>query len=417
MMGKVLARKPQLAGILSIGGGTLLGQLILIGATPLLSRMYSPAAFGAFSTIVAIATIVGPSAALRFDAGIVLPPEDRTVSAVAKLALLSTIVISLLSGGVVWALQVLGFGESWREVAFAPLWIALLVFLTAMFTVLTQIALRHRAYSLVAKRSPIQSTATAVGQLGLGLMLPSPAGLLGGFGIGRASGLIPMMRLAWPVFRQRGDSLSQTARTYWRLPVALAPSALMNSLGSQIPLLSIAAIFGASVAGEFSMAQRIVYIPVTLIGAAVAQVFGAELAKHVREGGTGATATYLRTSSRLAIIAAPVALLIALLGPPLLPFVLGTDWSIAGDFSMPLALSVGLALIVSPTSQVYIVFQSVASLFVDLSRILLMGVAIWACLVWQVEPVTAAWLLVAAQAVNYVITWFYGIRVTKVGRR
>lgn len=413
MIRRFLTRRPQLAGILSIGGGTLLGQLILIAATPLLSRVYSPTAFGAFSTIVAIATVVGPSAALKFDAGIVLPPDERTAGSVGKLALISAFTISLLSGVTILALELLGFGESWREVDFAPLWTAILVFLTALFSILTQIALRRREYALVAKRSPIQSAATAAGQLGLGLLTQSPTGLLGGFGIGRASGLVPMARLAWPILRRQSDPMRQVVRTYWRLPVALAPSALMNSLGSQVPLLAMATLFGAAVAGEFGMAQRIVYIPVTLIGAAVAQVFGAELAKHVREGGIGVTRVYFRTSGRLALIAIPVSLLIALLGPLLLPVALGPDWAVAGEFCLPLAVSVGLSLVVSPTSQVYTVFQSVASLFVDLSRVLLIGAAIWICFLWQTDPVSTAWLLVAAQAFNYTFTWCYGISITR----
>lgn len=415
MISNLFSRRPELAGILSLGGGTLFGQLILVAATPFLSRIYSPASFGAFSTLIAIATVLGSSAALKFDAGVVIPADERTAGALAKLAIISTLVITILSGFALWALDLLGFGESWQAVVLAPLWVAIFVFLTALFTLLSQLALRYRMYSLVAKRSPIQSAATAAGQLGLGLFTQTPLGLLGGLAIGRASGLTPMARAVRPIFKNLSDPLKTTAKIYWRLPCILAPSAFMNALGSQIPLFAMASIFGASVAGEFSMSLQIVFIPMTLIGAAAAQVFIAELAKHVREGGEGATHRYLLTSLRLAFLAIPVALVIGLIGPLIIPLILGPDWNLVAAFCVPLSVSVGLALIVNPTSQVYTVFQTKASLFVDISRVALMGLAVWASLTWHSTPISTVWLLVTAQALNYVFTWVYGLRVTKIG--
>lgn len=415
-MRNILTRHPRLRGVLALGGGTLAGQLILIAATPLLSRLYPPAAFGAFSALVAVASVIGPSAALKFDAGILLPADEQKAGVIARLALFSSVATSSLTGIIVWALELIGLGEAWAQVQFAPLWIAGLVFLAALFTILTQAALRERAYTLVARRAPIQSTGTSVGQLGLGLLVPTAFGLLAGFAIGRLSGMVALVRRAWPLISLRGESWKAAAREYWRLPAVLAPSALMNSLGSQIPLLAMAALFGAHVAGEFSMAQRIVYIPVTLIGASVAQVFAAELAKHVREGGHGAQSTYLRSSSRLALLALPISAAIAFIGPWALPIILGDQWHMAGEFCRPLAVVVGLSLIATPTSQVYTVFQSSISLLIDGSRIVLLATALAVSISIEFTPIETSWAIVAAQAANYVFTWVVGIRVAKRGR-
>lgn len=407
------AARQGLRGVLTIGGGALAGQLILIAATPILSRLYAPDAFGAFSALVAVASVIGPSAALKFDAGIVLPEKDAVAGTVARLAFGSAVITSLVSAGVVAVLEVAGYGSAWEGVSLAPLWVGVLVFLTATFTTLTQAALRERRYSLVARRAPIQSIGTAVGQIAFGFVAPTPAGLLGGFTLGRLAGFLPLLRHSWTLISRPGPSWSTTVREYWRLPALLAPSALLNSLGSQIPLLAVAAIFGSHAAGEFGMAQRLVYIPVTLVGAAVAQVFAAELAKHVREGGVGAVRVYRRTSLQLAALALPVAVLIAVAGPWAVPFILGDAWVLAGELCVPLALLVGLSLVVMPTSQVYTIFQSPASLAVDASRIVLLGIALAIIVGADLPLIESAWLLTIAQGVNYVATWVYGMHVTR----
>lgn len=403
----------SLRAVLIIGGGTLASQFILLAATPLLSRLYSPDSFGAFASLVAVASIVGPSAALKFDAGIVLPKEQSMAGTVLRLAFWSALVTSLVSCGAVWMLGVLGLGSAWSGVDLAPFWVGALVFLTASFTTLTQAALRGQAYSLVAKRAPIQSVGTAIAQIGFWWLVPSAMGLLGGFVVGRLTGLTPLVRSALPLFSTRGTSWRAALAAYWRLPVMLAPSALMNSLGSQVPLLAVAALFGANAAGEFSMTQRVAYIPITLIGASVAQVFAAELAKHVREGGHEAMRFYWRTSRLLAAIAVPVAIAIVLVGPWALPVVLGPGWTVAGDLCRPIGVLVGISLVATPTSQVYTVFQSAASLLVDLSRVVLLGIALAIIVLIDLDLLEASWFLVAAQGVNYVFTWSYGLRITR----
>lgn len=410
---KFLARHPRLRGVLAIGGGTLAGQLILLAVTPILSRLYTPEAFGAFSTLIAIVSIVGSVAALKFDAGIVLPEEERDAATVTRMALFCAGLVSVISAGVLWALELLGLGESWSSIFLAPVWMAVLAFLTALATILTQVALRGRAYAAVARRPPIQSGTTALVQVGMGFVAPGPVGLVTGTAVGNAAGLTPMVRMTRQLLREKGGSWRQMARRFWRLPSVLAPSALLNTLGSQVPLLAIAGLFGASVVGEFGMAYRIVYIPATLIGTAVAQVFAAELAKHLREGGGGATRIYLRASGALLLIALPVGAAVAGLGPWALPPILGPQWELVGDFCLPLAFIMALSLIASPTSQVYIIFQSAASLVMDAARLILLAAAIIASVAWQLGPVEAVWALAIAQAIGYLLSWSYGIRVTR----
>jgi O-antigen/teichoic acid export membrane protein len=403
----------RIRGVLSLGGGTLVGQLVLIGAIPLLSRIYPPEAFGVFSALIAIVSIAGSIATLKFDTGLILPKSDQDAASMGRLALVTALVISAISAVGTWIIGLLGWGESWNGVQFAPFWVAIIVFLSALISIFTQIALRERAYAAISLRVPLQSISTAIAQLIFGVLTPGPAGLLGGTVIGNILGLATTIRMSLRILRLKGSHWRAIIREYWRLPGLLAPSALLNVSSSQLPLLAVVAFYGVGVAGEFGMVQRIVYIPGTLIAVSVAQVFAAELARHIREGGAEITRIYLRVSGLLALISIPTTLVCALLGSMLLPAVLGPGWTLVGEMSVPISIIMGLSIVVNPTSQVYAIFQSAMSVLIDFTRLALVLIAILINVTFALDPVQFIWLVSSFLATLYVATWVLGIHVTR----
>jgi O-antigen/teichoic acid export membrane protein len=408
----VASTNPIARALISLVSGAAIGQLILVAVTPVLSRLYGPSDFGGFATLTAVVAVIGPVAALQFDSGVILPKSRDEAAYMVRLALASSITTSLATAACIWALMMAGLVTGWTAVPFAPLWAGALVLATSVFTVLTQAALRNQDYRVIALRGPIQSAGVALGQVGLAFVLPSATGLLGGFLFGRLLGFVPLARAGGDLLRRpESGSLRATARAYWRLPALLMPASLVNSAGSQLPLLLIAAGFGDHIAGEFGMAQRLVSVPVTLIGASVAQLVGSELARLMREALPGARRLYLRTSARLLAAAVVLGAIIVIAAPLVVPFFLGEEWATTGYIAQAVSISAMAALIGSPLSQAYTVYQSRATIIVDVLRVgLVMGAwAVCAASAWG--PVEASWALAAAQVVGYVVLWSYGLRL------
>lgn len=398
--------------MLAITSGTLVGQIVVAAATPLLSRMYPPEAFGAFSAVLAIASAIGPAAAFKFDSALLLPKTDADAKNLLGLALVATALTSVVTGAGVALLGPLLFREIWEALPFAALWIAAIVLATGVFTSLVQATLRSKSYGLLGWRSAIQSIGTTIAQLGIGMFLTTPGGLLGGALFGRLLGFGALTRSLRPILRARGGARpASLIREYWRSPVILAPSSLLNALGTQLPLVLVAAWFGADVAGQLGMAQRLVFLPAALIGAALAQVFGAEIAQRLREHAGSSRGLYLKATWRIGLVAVPMCAAILFASPLLLPWILGPDWQQSGYLAQAMALSASVGLIVSPLSQVYLVHQSLASLAMDSSRVVLILGAGLISLSLQQSAVTTVWVLYAAQVVNYVATWMYGLRI------
>ncbi|MFS0911768.1 oligosaccharide flippase family protein [Microbacterium sp. 179-I 3D2 NHS] len=397
--------------------GAAFGQLILVVATPFLARIYGPSAFGAFSALVAATSVLGPVAALKFDVGVMLPEDEDQARRLVRLALVSSAASSAGAALVIWLLSSTALGQGWSLVPFAPLWGAALVFATSVFTVLTQAALRRRSYGVVASRALFQSGGTAGAQLGLGLLGVSQIGLTAGFLIGRLVGFVPLLRVSRPLLSApTTGGYRATVREYIRLPTALTGAALINSIGTNLPLLLVAAAFGEVATGEFGMAQRLITVPATLLGASVAQVVGAELAQLLRERRTGAQRIYRQATVRLGITAVVVGVAIVALAP-LLPFFLGDGWSRTVPIAQAMALAAAAALIGSPLSQVYTIYQSRATALIDAIRVALLLLAWAGVAVLQFSLIEATWAISIAQTLGYVLLWWYGLRLVAAQER
>lgn len=399
-------------GVVAMASGTLAGQLILSVGALILARVYSTEAFGVLSLVVALAAIAGPAATLKLEAALLLPDDEDDARRLLRASVVSAALGAGLAGIAVWIADAYGASTLWGGVDYAPTWVAGMVFATATFGIVSQAALRERHYGTVAARSVTQSLGIVGGQLGFALLSRGPAGLLGGLLLGRFVGYVPLIRVLGGLrSRPVTGSYREVLRRYWRFPLVFTPSNLLNTLGTQLPLILIGAAFGASAAGHLGMAQRLAFLPSSLLGAALAKAFGAELAKRVRERGDSNRGLYLRISGQMAIVAALLMLALLALSPWLFPILLGEAWAESGLFAQAMAVSVGLGLIASPVSRVFWVYQSTRIVAIDVARVAMIAGAAVLAHSLDTTAVTMAWMLYGAQALNYVMSWFYGLRV------
>ncbi|MCS5582709.1 MAG: oligosaccharide flippase family protein, partial [Pseudomonadales bacterium] len=106
----VLQRVPKSRFVRSVSilaGGTAAGQLIVIAASPILTRLYSPEDFGMLAVYGGVLGILGVIASLRYQLAIPLPDTDREALHIVALSLL---IVGLMTG-IVWLAVVLAGQE------------------------------------------------------------------------------------------------------------------------------------------------------------------------------------------------------------------------------------------------------------------------------------------------------------------
>ena len=403
-------------GALKIIAGTGAGQILALMAAPILARLYSPTDFGIFTVVSSLFLIISTISALRYELAIPLPREDMDAHSLAALGLwciLLTTGLGLLS---VW---VFGYrlANAFGEVKLMPwLWFVPAISATiAVFAVLNQIAIRQQRYGAIGRRNLLQQLSTVVTQLLGGITSSGPGGLILGIGLGQGAGAVSLvwgsgLRSALAREGHRAKNLRRTAIRYRRFPLILAPSGLLNVLGLQLPVILIAFWYGSEVAGWLGLTQRVLALPMTLLGISIAQVYLGTLS---RAGGTAerSHSLFIAVSQRLGLVSMVSALPALLFGPFIFSIVFGPDWIESGQYARALALTLAAQLVASPLSQTLIFFERQGTqLAWDGCRLVATCAAVAICGASGLTALAAIWVLSLTSTASYVASWFLSWR-------
>lgn len=403
-----LFRSDTRRAVATISLATVLAQLLAAAATPLLTRLYSADEYGSFFIVFSVSQALAASFALRLELAVPLPRNDSDARSLVGTA-------TAASGAfLVLVLIVTAFGRRLLSEALGldvNLWIIVLVGpLAASFAtaaVLNAVAIREARFRAIATRSILVGALTVVFQLIGGIVNAGVAGLAISAFVAQFVG-IASLYIGSPLLRSRSarSNRAQVLRRYRRFPLVLGPAGLINSLGENTPLLVVGALYGPEAAGYFGLTLRVVAVPVAVVGAAAAQVFGSELARRRREETGTEPELFLKASRSLGLLALGFGAVLALAGPGVFRFVFGPDWAQAGDMARAFALAAAVQIVASPLSQTLGVYERVvAQFFWDSSRLVLTVGSLAAAWALGAPLVTAVWMLSVVAASCYAANW------------
>jgi len=344
-----------ISGALRLSGGTALGHAIALMATPVIAKLYGPEAFGVWAGWLALAGLLATVACLRYETAIALPEDDTEALHVAAVAVLLALGISAMGGILVLALWGLGVPGPWQRLGGHVLWVPLGALVIAWVAVATQWLARIHHVMGLAKAKIWSGGVTALMQLLLG-WVGSAWGLILGDIVGRGAGLWGRIREVWleqtsRIHAIRRENLVTAMRCYRAHSAWLTPTALVDALGLHAPLLLMINWYGGALGGQFSLVQRLMAVPVALLGQSVAQLFLPLMAKALRNSASGALRLFLGVSALLALAAVGLVGMIWHFDEMWLIALLGHQWEGVGRFLLPVSILVAVQLVVSPVSQ------------------------------------------------------------------
>jgi len=365
MMGALRSRLPKgrlRRAITVLVSGAAVSQLIVLAASPLVTRLYTPEDFGVLGVFSALLGILGIAVSLRYELAIPLAEDDASVVNLLALSLTVTLLISLLIGVTLWPWGEVITGWFNAEALHPLLWLLPLgLFGSGCVRALIHWAIRRQAFGRISRNQISQSIGRVATQIGLAFVIPGPFGLLLGHVIGQSAG-ITTLTLAF--YRRDGRMLrairlrdmARAAARYGNLPTFATGAALLNNGGRLVPALLVAALYGVEVAGWFALAHRILQTPVFL-STAVARVYLSEAPRRARADVDSLYALFKATTWRLLVFGVLSLGLVVVAGPQLFALVFGSVWTEAGRFAQFLALMSLGQLVVSPVSQTLTVFE------------------------------------------------------------
>ncbi len=339
-------------GMLAVG--TAAGQVVSVLAAPLLARIYSPAEFGILAVFTAVAAIASVAVSLRLGLAVAVPSDDSEgievvlvgVMLVAVMAALAVVVVAVLGD---WLSAVLGEPALRPLLAYLPLYLGAV----GIFNMLNNWFARENRFAPVAALTTMRGVFVAALQYVLGVLRSGAAGLVAGHVAGsvvQAVGLLVASARAKDrmlVGSMSWSKVRQILARYRAFILYGTPQALVNAFNQSMPALVLTVTFGASIAGFYLMAHRLVSAPVSLVGRSVRQVIYPQLARAFERG--VALRSAVRTTLAMSALAVPGAALIFFFGPPMFAWLLGAEWRVAGDFARWLILWLAVGFVNIPS--------------------------------------------------------------------
>ena len=196
---------------------------------------------------------------------------------------------------------------------------------------------RTKSYWWLSMAKIVSAVVTIAIQIGIGFWLhDNPGGLIIGFLAGYLVGGIVMGVFIWitvPIVRSSWDwqALFANLRNYWKFPIIETWGTLINAVSWQIPPLLLAFFFSPVVVGDYSMAYRLIQLPVSFVGVAIAQVYSQQASKVKQDAQALIQVTH-NVLHRLIGLGIFPALMLTVLGKDLFIVLLGPNWDTAGVY-------------------------------------------------------------------------------------
>jgi len=336
-MQRIKSRSEFSRNVLTLMTGTIIAQAIPIAITPILTRMYSPDEFGLLALFVSISVLIGSVSSGRYELAIMKPLDDNdavNIAAAAGIIVAAITVVSLLI--IVFfgkeLTDIIGNKEIFNWLYFVPI----TVFLSGWFNILTYLNNRKKLYKDIAIAGVYKSTAMGVTQVSVGFAKLSINGLILGHIVSFVFGNIKLLNNVFSNYNIRTsisiNGIRQMAVKYKKFPKYTMPAGLANATSTQVLNILISGIYNVAILGFYSLVQRVMEAPSSLIGRSIGQVFYEEATVEIAKTGK-ATKVFKSTLWKLIYISTPIFLIMYFSIEDIFIFAFGDDWAVAGIYA------------------------------------------------------------------------------------
>lgn len=332
--------------VLKLVSGSTSAQILTILASPLITRLFAPEAFGTAAVFISIVGVISAVVGLRYELSIVLPEQDAEAANTAAVSLCFILLTTLLT-----CVVVLVGGDALLRLLRAPqlrgyLWLApVAVLMNGVNAALGYWNTRNRNFGLMTIAQLISVVFFVTAQIAAGVAGYRSGGTLIVATVGSA--LVSVVFLGTTALRAHGSLFFHEVRVarmlaalkrYSNFPKYSTASAMLNNLDWQMPTFILSGFFSPAVVGYYALGNRVLRIPVGLVGANIATVFF-QHASEARHNGT-LTVSVEKLFQFLAKIFVFPSLLVCFMGKELFEVVFGTRWAMAGIYTQILSLYV-----------------------------------------------------------------------------
>jgi O-antigen/teichoic acid export membrane protein len=343
--------------------GTALAQAIPLALSVILTRLYTPQDFGILAIYMSIAALGTAVVSLKYDLAIIIPEKDEDSANITVLSILIAFLISFLLFTIIFFFntEIANFlVDKEKDAVMLSGWlyfVPLSVLFMGLFNALSFWFNRKALYKRMAGSKVLNAAAMTGVQIGTGAMKFTPTGLLAGFIAGR---FFAVLYLFVKFNKNRDSAFSKVSKTrmlalskrYKRFPYFTLPAEFTNVISNQLPIFLIGKYFGGGILGNYSLMERVLSAPISLLGRSVLDVFKQRASEDYIKNGQ-CVDIFKKTFKTLVVLSILPTIALLTLSPFLFGFVFGEEWKMAGEFAQIFSILFFFKFTASPLSYMF----------------------------------------------------------------
>lgn len=361
---RFISKNNILKSVLLLMSGTVFAQLLNILFTPIITRLYSPSEYGVLTSYIAILGIIGFLGSLQYFSAIPVSDSDTkalniTVLSFTILVINTIVIIFILSFAGNSILYFLNLDALTDYKYLIPLGF----FLSNLFLILNSWGYRKKTYTVLTKIQYTRSIVNNGSKVAFSFFLGGSYGLILGQILGQIAGMFPLTKSFLSLIDSKKIHRISTNRIFWSIkryknfPLYNGPTILISALSAHLPIIFISTLYGNESVGFYGLAYSISFLPMTLIGKAVQDVFYSEAASFgkykIKE---------IKTLSdkflKILILSSIFPLIIMIFySPSIFALIFGAEWYDAGFFASILAVYAIAHLVFQPITVLFSIFE------------------------------------------------------------
>ena len=331
--------------VLKLAGGAVLAQGITFLVAPVVARLYTPATIGTQNVFVSLVSILSVIICLRYEYAIMLPDTDREAANIAAGSILIATLISIATAAILlWGGP--GLTSLLKTPELLPyLWLVPVgLWIQGIFRVMNYWNSRSKHFGRLSIAQVVASLTTSSAQIGMGVSGQATTGsLIGSWIAGTTAytGVLTIQALkgSWRTLRDgfRLLPILTGLKRYQKFALIDSWGGFVNALSWQLPTLMLSSFFSQTIVGYYALSNRVITMPLTLIGNAIGQVFFQRAAELRQDPAKLSTSVRMVFRVLVALGLLP-ALVLTIAGKELFMIVFGSNWIEAGIYAQILGL-------------------------------------------------------------------------------
>ena len=360
MLNKLKPKSEFSRNVLTLMTGTTIAQAIPIAISPILTRIYTPEDFGVLALYLSIVMLFSSVVAGKYELSILIPKHEKDAKNLVLLSISISFIISLvlLVVTLIFSNQIVILLKN-PDIKYWLYLAPINIFIISTVSILYYYNNRNKNYRLLSTNQILQSSIQGFTNVIIGLITNIKGGLILGTFFGNIFSFFYLFFNTKDSFREFSFNkyrLYALSKKYVKFPRFMIVSGFLENLSAQLPVFMISSLFGSHILGLFSLSQRIVKIPLGIIGSSIGNVFREEAAKQLNENGT-CRGLFANTLKKLIIIATIPFVIFYFIAPELFGFVFGKEWYKAGEYAQILTILFYFQFITSPLSNMFMIAQ------------------------------------------------------------